>query len=165
MLIYIGLPVIIDGLSEHYGWGFRSASIPMIGFAYVSLSITAGAYISEVVRSGLLAVNRGQMEAAHSIGMTTWQAMRRIVIPQAFALNLSNISNMVIGMLHGSSLAFIVSVVDISAKAKIVASSNWKFFEANLAAALIYWGLVILIERGTLLLEKRIHAFNHGGVA
>lgn len=83
LLIYFGLPVLIDGLAAHFGWGFRSVSVPMIGFAYISFSITAGAYMSEVVRSGLLAVDRGQLEAAHSIGMTTPQALRRIVFPQA----------------------------------------------------------------------------------
>lgn len=71
LLIYFGLPVLIDGLAVQFGWSFRSVAIPMIGFAYISFSITAGAYMSEVVRSGLLAVDRGQLEAAHSIGMTT----------------------------------------------------------------------------------------------
>ncbi|AIQ67552.1 amino acid ABC transporter permease [Paenibacillus graminis] len=164
LLIYFGLPMIIDGLAAHFGWGFRSVSIPMIGFAYIAFSITAGAYMSEVVRSGLLAVDRGQMEAAHSVGMTTAQSLRRIVFPQALAAGLPNLSNSVIGMLHGSTLAFTVSVVDINAQAQIVASTNWKFFEAYLAAALIFWGLTFLIERATGLIEKRINLYNRGGV-
>jgi L-cystine transport system permease protein len=165
LLIYVGLPLIIDGLAAKYGWSFNSVSIPMIGFAYISFSITAGAYMSEVIRSGIMAVNKGQLEAAHSIGMTTIQALRRIVLPQAFAAALPNLSNNLIGMLHGSTLAFTVSVVEINAKAEIVASTNWKFFEAYLAAAIIFWGLTILIERGTALLEKRIGVYNRGGVA
>jgi len=165
LLIYFGLPMLIDGLAEYLKWGFNSTIIPMIGFAYISFSITAGAYMSEVIRSGLLAVNRGQMEAAHSIGMTTSQAMRRIVFPQALAASLPNLSNSVIGMLHGSTLAFVVSVVEIHAKAQIVASTNWKFFEAYLAAALIFWGLTIVIERVTARIEKRINSYNRGGVA
>ncbi|MFC4777951.1 amino acid ABC transporter permease [Paenibacillus sp. GCM10023252] len=165
LLIYFSLPMIIDGLAAHYGWSFRSVSIPMIGFAYISFSITAGAYLSEVIRSGLLAVNRGQMEAAYSIGMTTSQALRRIVLPQALAAALPNLSNSVIGMLHGSTLAFTVSVVDINAKAQIVASTNWKFFEAYLAAAVIFWGLTVGIERITGLIERRINVYNRGGVA
>ncbi len=68
-------------------------------------------------------------------------------------------------MLHGSTLAFTVSVVDINAKAQIVASTNWKFFEAYLAAALIFWGLTFLIERSTSVIEKRINLYNRGGVA
>jgi L-cystine transport system permease protein len=165
LLIYFGLPIIVDGISEALGLSFRSVSIPMIGFAYISFSITAGAYMSEVVRSGLLAVNRGQIEAAYSIGMTTSQAMRRIILPQAFSASLPNLSNSVIGMLHGSTLAFTVSVVDINAKAQIVASTNWKFFEAYLAAALIFWGLTFIIERLTALAEKRFNLYNRGGVS
>lgn len=165
LLIYFGLPVIVDGVAEALGLSFRSVSIPMIGFAYIAFSITAGAYMSEVVRSGLLAVNRGQLEAAYSIGMTTSQAMRRIIFPQAFAASLPNLSNMVIGMLHGSTLAFTVSVVEINAKAQIVATTNWKFFEAYLAAALIFWGLTFMIERLTALIEKRFRHYNRGGVS
>ncbi|MNO26456.1 L-cystine transport system permease protein TcyM [compost metagenome] len=164
LLIYFGLPVIIDSLAVQFGWSFRSVSIPMIGFAYISFSITAGAYLSEVVRSGLQAVEKGQLEAAYSIGMTTRQAMGRIVFPQAFAIILPSLSNSTISMLHGSTLVFTVSVVDINAKSQIIASSNWKFFEAYIAAALIYWGITILIERLSALLEKRINIYNRGGV-
>ncbi|MFD1174925.1 amino acid ABC transporter permease [Paenibacillus puldeungensis] len=165
LLIYFGLPALLDAISTQLGLGFRSASIPMITFAFISFSITAGAYMAEVIRSGLLAVSRGQLEAAYSIGMTTTQALRRIVFPQALAASLPNLSNSVIGMLHGSTLAFTVSVVEINAKAQIVASTNWKFFEAYLAAAVIYWGLTLLIEKVTALLEKRINLYNRGGVA
>ncbi len=165
LLIYFGLPVLIDGLAAQFGWSFRAVSIPMIGFAYISFSITAGAYMSEVVRAGIQAVDRGQLEAAQSVGMTSVQALRRIVFPQALAAALPNLANSVIGMLHGSTLAFAVSVVDINAKAQIVASTNWKFFEAYLAAALIFWGLTVLIERAAALIERRVGAYNRGGVA
>ncbi|MBH5317612.1 amino acid ABC transporter permease [Paenibacillus sp. GSMTC-2017] len=164
LLIYFGLIFIVDSLSAHFGWSFNSVAIPMISFAYISFSITAGAYLSEVVRAGLLAVNKGQLEAAYSIGMTTTQALRRIVFPQAFAIIVPNLSNSTISMLHGSSLVFTVSVVDINAKSQIVASSNWKFLEAYIAAAIIYWGLTILIERITAVIEKRINIYNRGGV-
>lgn len=164
LLIYFGLPIIVDSLAVYFGWSFRSVSIPMIGFAYISFSITAGAYLSEVVRSGLQAVEKGQLEAAYSIGMTTRQAMTRIVFPQAFSIILPSLSNSTISMLHGSTLVFTVSVVDINAKSQIIASSNWKFFEAYIAAAIIYWGITILIERLTALLEKRMNVYNRGGV-
>jgi len=165
LLIYFGLPMLIDSVAAALGLSFRSVSIPMIGFAYVSFSITAGAYMSEVVRSGLLAVDRGQLEAAHAVGMTTAQAMKRIILPQALAASLPNLSNMLIGMLHGSTLAFTVSVVEINAKAQIVATTNWKFFEAYLAAALLFWGLTFLIERLTALAERRFRRYYRGGVS
>ncbi|NBD26545.1 amino acid ABC transporter permease [Paenibacillus glycinis] len=165
LIIYFGLPMIIDAVSAQLGLGFRSASIPMIDFAFLAFSITAGGYMSEVVRSGLLTVNRGQIEAAYSVGMTTPQAIRRIVFPQAMAASIPNLANSFIGMLHASTLAFTVSVVEIFAKAQIVASTNWKFFEAYLAAAVIFWGLTVLIERVAVILEKRMNLYNRGGVA
>ncbi|ASS67917.1 MULTISPECIES: amino acid ABC transporter permease [unclassified Paenibacillus] len=164
LLIYAGLPLLIDGLSQQYGWGWNSARIPMIGFAFLSFSVTASAYGSEVIRSGLLSVSRGQLEAALSVGMTTAQALRRIVFPQALAASVPNLSNFVIGMMHASTLAFVVSVVDINAQAEIVASTNWKFFEAFLAAAAIFWGLTIVLERISALVERRISLYNRGGV-
>lgn len=165
LLVYFGLPFVIDAICASFGWPFRAVSIPMIGFAYIAFSITAGAYLSEVVRSGLLAVDKGQIEAAYSVGMTTPQAIRRIVFPQAFAILLPNLSNSTISMLHGSTLVFTVSVVDINAKSQIIASSNWKFFEAYIAAAALYWGLTFLIERATAMAEKRFQMYNRGGVS
>lgn len=164
-LVYFGFPALIDSISAALGWTFTSASIPIIYFVLIAFSLTAGAYLSEVVRSGMLAVNRGQIEAAYAVGMTTSQALRRIVLPQAMAVSLPNLSNSVVGMLHGSTLAFTVSIVEVNGKANIVASTNWKFFEAFIAAALLYWGITILIEKATALLEKRLNTYNRGGVA
>ena len=165
LLIYAGLPLLIDGLSAQLGLGWNSAKIPLIYFAFLSFSVTASGYGSEVIRSGLLSVSRGQMEAAHSIGMTTAQALRRIIFPQALAASVPNLSNFVIGMLHASTLAFVVSVVDINAQAEIIASTNWKFFEAFLAAAAIFWAMTVLLERVTALIERRIKTYSRGGVA
>ncbi|WP_088067187.1 amino acid ABC transporter permease [Gottfriedia luciferensis] len=164
LIIYYAVSMLLDSFSKQYHLDFNSSSIPMMAFAIISFSITAGAYLSEVVRAGILSIDRGQLEAAYSVGMTTSQTLRRIVFPQAFAVSLPNLSNTFIGMLHGSTLAFIVSVVDINAKAQIVASTNWKFFEAYIAAALIFWGITFVIERMTGLLEKRFSVFSRGGV-
>ncbi|MNK55797.1 L-cystine transport system permease protein TcyM [compost metagenome] len=68
-------------------------------------------------------------------------------------------------MLHGTTLAFTVSITEINGRANIVASTNWKFFEAYIAAALMFWGLTVLIERVTARIEKKINTFNRGGVA
>lgn len=163
LLIYFGLPVVIDGLSAAMGWSFTSASIPLIGFVWIAFSITAGAYMSEVVRAGIQAVDKGQVEAAQSIGMTTIQTLRRIILPQALSVSLPNLSNSVIGMLHGSTLAYTISVVEINAQAQIVAADNWKYFEAYIAAAILFWVLTILIERISGWLEYRLNAYQRGG--
>ncbi|EFM11287.1 polar amino acid ABC transporter, inner membrane subunit [Paenibacillus curdlanolyticus YK9] len=164
-LIYFGLPKLIDWLSASFGWSFTSVQIPILVFVLIAFSITAGAYMSEIVRSGMLAVDRGQLEAALSVGMTRTQAIRRIVFPQALAVSLPNLSNALIGMLHGSTVAFTVPVIEVFGQANIVAMTNWKYFEAFIAAAIIYWALTLLIEKSTSVLEKRISLYNRGGVA
>nr|WP_281069412.1 amino acid ABC transporter permease [Paenibacillus shirakamiensis] len=164
-LIYFGLPVAIDSFCGFVGIHFSSTSIPILYFVFIAFSITAGAYSGEVIRSGILAVDRGQVEAAHSVGMSSVQTFRRIILPQALSVSLLNISSEVIGMLHGSTLAYTVSIREINAQANIVASSNWKFFEAYIAAALLFWGITLLIERVTAFLEKKMNTYNRGGVA
>lgn len=119
--------------------------------------------MSEVVRAGIQAVDKGQVEAAQSIGMTTIQTLRRIILPQALSVSLPNLSNSVIGMLHGSTLAYTISVVEINARAQIVAADNWKYFEAYIAAAILFWVLTILIEWISGWLEYRLNAYQRGG--
>ncbi|MFV5313869.1 amino acid ABC transporter permease [Priestia megaterium] len=164
MVIYLGFPLFINKLSSYYGWDFNANSIPIVVFVLIALSFTAGAYMSEIIRSGLLAVEKGQIEAAYSIGMNRFQSMKRIVFPQAFALSLPNLCNIFIGFLHTSSIAFIVSQKEINGAANIVASNNLKFLEAYIAAALIYWMLTMLIEGTTALLERKLTVYNRGGV-
>ncbi|WP_213621290.1 amino acid ABC transporter permease [Paenibacillus sp. J22TS3] len=164
-LIYYGLPILIDALARKFGFDYTAASIPIVYFVFIAFSLTAGAYMSEVIRSGIQAVDRGQVEAAYSVGMTPIQTFRRIILPQALAVSLLNLSSEVIGMLHGTTLAFTVSITEINARANIIASTNWKFFEAYIAAALMFWGLTVIIERVTARIERKINTFNRGGVA
>nr|WP_239634118.1 amino acid ABC transporter permease [Paenibacillus sp. H1-7] len=164
MIIYFGLPMLFDYLAELYGWGFRSKSIPLVTFVLIAFSINSGAYMSEAIRSGILSVSSGQMEAAYSVGMTTAQGLRRIVIPQALMASLPNLLHKFVGLLHGSSLAFTISLQELNGKANIVATSNLKFLEAFIAAALIYWALTFAAEKVTYMLERRLNVYNRGGV-
>ena len=164
MLIYFALPMAFDALALKYNWSLHSKDIPIIVFIFVAFSINAGAYMSEIIRSGILSVNYGQVEAAYSVGMTAPQAMRRIVLPQALAVNLPMLCSMFISLLQGSSLAFSISIVEVTGEANIYAAASFKFLEAFIAAAIIYWGMTILVERITSILEKRVQRYNRGGV-
>lgn len=165
MLVYFALPMILDSVAEAYGWGFRSSSIPLITFIFIAFTLNIGAYMSETIRSGIMSVGTGQMEAAYSVGMTTAQAMRRIVLPQALMASLPNLLSKFVGLLHGSSLAFTISLQEMNGTAHIVAMRNWKYLEAFLAAAIMYWMITILAERLIAWLEKRLRAYSKGGVA
>ncbi|UOY94604.1 amino acid ABC transporter permease [Ectobacillus sp. JY-23] len=165
MLIYLGLPMIIDQIAAYYGWSFKSNEIPILLFVLIAFSLTASAYMSEIIRAGILAVSRGQIEAAYSVGMSVPQAMRRIVFPQAVTAVLPNLCNIFVGFLHTSSIAFIVSQKELNGAANIVASSNLKFLESYIAVAIIYWTLTMIAEWITALLERRAAVFHKGGIA
>jgi L-cystine transport system permease protein len=165
MLIYFGFPLLINQISERFDLGIQSNSIPIILFVLTALSLAAGAYLSEIIRSGILSVSNGQLEAAYSVGMTRFQAMMRIILPQALARSIPNFTNIFVGFLHTSSIAFLVSEKEVTGAANIVASTNLKFLEAFIAAGMIYWGLTIIVEGISFLLEKRVTAYNRGGVS
>jgi L-cystine transport system permease protein len=162
MVIYLGIPMVYDAMADQYGWAFKSNSIPIVVFVIIAFSLNAGAYMSEIIRSGILAVNKGQIEAAYSIGMSSVQTIRRIIIPQAFAAAIPNLTNIFVGFLHASSIAFIVSLKELNGAANIVASSNLKFLEAYIAAALIYWGLTIIVEQAAAWIERRVLVYEKG---
>ena len=165
MVIYFGFPLLLDQLSLRFDLGIQTNEIPIILFVLIALTLAAGSYLSEIIRSGIISVSNGQMEAAYSVGMTKFQAMIRIILPQALAQSIPNFTNIFVGFLHTSSIAFLVSQKEVTGAANIVASVNLKFLEAFIAAGIIYWGITILVEGISFLLEKKVTAYNRGGVS
>ncbi|WP_434778165.1 amino acid ABC transporter permease [Neisseria sp. Ec49-e6-T10] len=151
-LAYYGVPLVfrIFDATEYI------SDIPAIYFIYVSFSLNVGAYLSETIRSAIQSVPKGQMEAAYSIGMTTPQALRKIIFPQALVNALPNIGNQFIMLLKDTSLAFVASVPEIIGQAKIVAARTSQFFEVYIVAALMYWAICLVVERVVILLERRL---------
>src|SRR5512142_2023512 len=84
-LAYYGLPKVLDRLHDAGGWSLDVSGIPAVAYVYLVLTLNVGAYSSETIRAAILAIDRGQLEAALSVGMTRWQGLRRVVLPQAFA--------------------------------------------------------------------------------
>jgi His/Glu/Gln/Arg/opine family amino acid ABC transporter permease subunit len=161
-LAYYGIPLVLRYLEETYGLQTDISQIPAIVFMYVSFSLNVGAYLSESIRSALLSVGRGQVEAAQSIGMTTGQILRRIIIPQAAVVAIPNLGNTFIALLKDTSLAFAASVPEIIGQAKITAARTSNFFEAYIAAALMYWVICIIFEQLLRFSEKRLRRHERG---
>lgn len=109
MLIYFGVPLLLDILIKYLHLPIQSNSIPIVLFVITALSLTAGSYLSEIIRSGISSVSQGQIEAAFAIGMNTFQVLKRIILPQALAQSIPNFTNLIIGFLHTTSIAFLVS--------------------------------------------------------
>ena len=136
-LLYYGLPQIFPFLV-----GLNAFSAAVIG-----LTLHFAAYMAESIRAAIIGIDRSQMEASLSIGMTKLQAMKRVILPQATRVALPSLMNYFIDMIKSTSLAFTLGVAEIMAKAQMEASSSFRFFEAFLAVALIYWGVVVLLTQ------------------
>ena len=155
-LSYYGIPKFLNHMNAKFGWTLNVNNVPVIVFVYIAFILNMSAYMSETFRAAIMSVEKGQMEAAISIGMSKWQAMRRIILPQAFVVALPNFGNSFISLLKDTSLAFVVSVVELMGKAKIVGAAGLNFFEVYIVVALIYWGVCLIVEKLLAVLEKKI---------
>ncbi|HAS6982089.1 amino acid ABC transporter permease [Vibrio parahaemolyticus] len=146
-LLYYGLPQIFPVM----------VGIDAFSAAVIGLTLHFAAYMAESIRAAIIGIDRSQMEASLSVGMTTPQAMRRVILPQATRVALPSLMNYFIDMIKSTSLAFTLGVAEIMAKAQMEASSSFRFFEAFLAVALIYWGVVVILTRVQIWAEAKLN--------
>jgi len=146
-LLYYGLPRVFPILINMDAF---TASV-------IGLTLHFAAYKAESIRAAIMAVDKSQMEASLSIGMTTSQAMRRIVLPQAARIATPSLMNYFIDMIKSTSLAFTLGVTEIMAKTQMEASSSFYFFESYLAVALIYWAVVLIFTQMQVHLERHLN--------
>ena len=118
----------------------------------VTLSLNEAAYMTEIIRSGLQAIDPGQMDAAKALGMTQWQAMRRVVIPQALRVVVPPTTNEYINMSKNTSLLTIISVHELLQQAANYYSANFRYFEALAVAAVWYLLITTILTQ----VQKRI---------
>ncbi len=124
--------------------------------AIIAFGINSAAYMAELVRSGINAVDKGQMEAARSLGMSKWQAMRTIIFPQAIKNVLPAIGNECIALLKETSVAGYVAVVDLTRAANLIRNNTYDAFNPLILSALVYLILVVLMTKGLSVLERRL---------
>lgn len=155
-LICFGLPRVMEAA------GARDIrAVPVLLFVFLVIVLHSGVYIAEILRGSIESIDKGQLEACCSIGMTTFQAYRRIILPQAFKLAIPALSNEVISTLKNTSLVFNVGVVDMMSKAELMASYSYRSLELYLDVGLIYivlcficYGLTSFFERSTQSVKK-----------
>ncbi len=124
--------------------------------AIIAFGINSGAYMAELVRSGINAVDKGQMEAARSLGMSKWQAMRTIVLPQAIKNILPAIGNECIALLKETSVAGYVAVVDLTKALNTIRNNTGDAINPLILLAVIYLILVLIMTKLLGILEKRL---------
>ena len=123
--------------------------------AIIAFTLNTGAYVAEIVRGAVLAIPKGELEAADAIGMSPAQKLQRIVIPRAFGIMVPAYSNEVIFMIKGSALASTITLMDLTNKTRSIISENYLTIELFLAAGLIYLAMTFVF----LMLAKAFERF------
>lgn len=159
---YYGLPIVCNTINAKFGANLNVNTISPFTFALIAFVMQEAAYESEVIRAAICSVDRKEIEAAKSIGMTTLQTLRRVTIPQALVVAVPSFGNALTSLLKGTSLAFIIAVVDVMGKAKILGARNFHYFEAYTCAGLTYWILCILIGFVIKRIEKSLNFYDRG---
>ncbi|MFS0903765.1 amino acid ABC transporter permease [Priestia aryabhattai] len=155
-VFFYGIPIFLEFLNETQGWDLGEDTISPLIYALIAYTLNTSAYQSEVFRSSIQTIDRGQIEAAYSVGMTTFQAIKRIIFPQSLVAAIPNLGNIFISLIKATSLAFAVKVVEIMAISKVIANDGYRYLEMYLVASLIYWILCFFFERLFVVIEKKL---------
>lgn len=155
-ITYYGIPIALKYINYYNGTDYNINNVPALLFVLLAFTMNEAAYTSESIRAAIQSIDKGQLEAANSLGMTYFQTLRRIIVPEAFEVALPTLGNTLIGLMKGTSLAFVCSVVEMTAQGKIIAGNNYRYFEVYVALSIIYWALTIVIEQGIKRIEKKM---------
>ncbi len=141
-LIYLGLPQVMRGV------GVDMSDVSKITYIIACLGLSTSANMAEMMRTSYLAVDKGQREAAYSVGMTSFAAFRRIIFPQALGIALPTVGNNIILLFKETSLAFTVGVIDLLGKARAISAANYgtNKLEVYVTAGLVFWALCFVLE-------------------
>lgn len=151
-----GTPLLIQILLIYYGLPQRGVVISAIPASIVALSINGSAYLSENFRAGVISVDPGQREAAHSLSLNYVQTMRRVILPQAVRIAVPPVGSRFIAIMKDTSLASVITVFELTRAANLVGSATFRYIQAFLVAALVYWVINSVIFVGQSMLERRL---------
>ena len=156
LFFYSLFPSLSNSFFKSIGSHFNVFEINPIYYAFIIFSLMTTGSLAEILRSAILTVDKGQLEAAQAIGLTNRQAYIRIVFPQALRAALPNLCNLVINLVKGTSLVFVMTIKDITAIAKVEASYGYQYFESYLVIFILYIVICGVIQWGFNRLEKRL---------
>lgn len=155
-----GTPVVVQLLIIYFGI-FASVNIEKMIVAVIAFGINSGAYVAEIVRSGIMSIDKGQFEAGRSLGFNYVQTMVHIIMPQAFKNVLPALGNELIVLLKETSVSGYIAMEDLTKGGDIIRSRTYDAMMPLLAVALIYLVIVMLLEFAVGRLERRLRNSDH----
>ncbi|MBP5402754.1 MAG: ABC transporter permease subunit [Treponema sp.] len=162
--IYNGIPGIVSLFIYNliYLLFFKPTVTGVIWVAIFTFSLGQTTHLSESIRGAFLAIPKGQYEACSSIGLTTFQSLKRIIIPQVIPVIIPSFTNMTVGAIKNSSIVFAIGVTEVLNGATIPCGTTYSYLEGYVAAAIIYWILNIIAENLLRIAEKKTAKYRTG---
>jgi L-cystine transport system permease protein len=150
-----GVPILVFLFLLYFGFPMIGVEFSAVTAAILGFSLHSAGYLAEINRSAIASIDKGQWEASASLGMSYWQTLRRIILPQAIKIAIPPLSNVFLDLIKGSSLAAMITVPELFQKAKIVGGREFDYMTMYIVVALIYWGICSVISYFQDYLEKR----------
>ena len=152
-----GTPLMVQATFIYFGLS-AALNMPITSFtaSIIVLMLNSGAYLSEIFRSGISAINKGQMEAARSLGLPHGVAMRKIILPQAFRIVIPSVTNQFIITLKDTSILSVIGVAEMMRQSQQLIANSFRAFETYAIVAVWYYVLVIILTKLFKLLERRL---------
>lgn len=150
LILYFGVPTLIQSLGVDFTWG-----TPIIA-SMIACGVNSSAYVGEIIRSGLQAIDKGQAEAARSLGMSHAQTMKLVIIPQAVKIIIPALGNEFVTLIKETAILSVISVRDITRASMLWASSSFEYWPAYLGTAFVYLTLTIPLSKIMNYVERRM---------
>lgn len=152
-----GTPLMVQAFFIYFGiTSVLHITVSNFQAAIIVLCLNAGAYLSEIFRSGILAVNKGQMEAARSLGLPQGVAMRKIILPQAIRIVIPSVVNQFIITLKDTSILSVIGCAELMFEGKQIIARNYRSFETYAIIAIMYYILITILTRIAKIIERRL---------
>lgn len=156
--VFRGTPMMVQAMVIYWGYAFASGgnTLPLIPSGILIVSVNTGAYMAEIVRGGIISINKGQFEGAQAIGMTHFQLMRYVVLPQVLRNTLPSVSNEFIINIKDTSVLNVIGVTELYFYAGVIRKFNLQIFQTYFIVCVIYFILTFSISRILRLIEKKM---------
>lgn len=156
--VFRGTPMMVQAMVIYWGYAFANdgATLPLIPAGLFIVSINTGAYMAEIVRGGIISVDKGQLEGAYSVGMTHAQAMNKVIIPQVLRNILPSISNEFVINIKDTSVLNVIGVTELYYMAGVIKRINLQTFQTYAVICVLYFILTFTVTRLLRLLERKL---------
>ena len=156
--VFRGTPMMVQAMVIYWGYAFMNGgqTLPLIPAGMFIVSINTGAYMAEIVRGGIISIDKGQFEGAYSIGMNHWQTMINVIVPQTMRNILPAISNEFVINIKDTSVLNVIGVTELFFFTSKISKMTWAIFESYCVACVIYFVLTFTITRILKAIEHKI---------